>query len=257
MAETLLQKIQSAGKWILLAAAVPIVAGAGYLAWLDDKQVKKSLVQNAQDQILETGIKTAQWLNSFFNEHSITLKSLAEDPNIQERAKNKTQWKKGNEEFCELSNSYNKHNDNISSVYLLDSTGNILDREPFQEGRMGTSYASRPGVAHVINKQESYITEVFFTKSGNNAVSMLEPVFYDNEFVGILRFVVNLKSFNKEYFKQTKSVKKSKVWILDNKGKLAVHPQDHHIAENPLVTAKKEFKDHELISYMNLLSAPV
>lgn len=253
MAETLLEKIKSAGKWIALAAVVPIVAIAGYLAWLDNKQVKKSIIQDAQGQILETGVRTAQWVSGFFNTHSRTLESLAENPNIRERAKNKIQWKKGNEEFYELTSIFNIHKDHISSIYLLDNTGNMLDREPFKEGRIGTSYASRPGVARMLNKHESYVSEVFLTRSGNSAVSMVEPVFYDNEFVGMLIFIVDLKSFNKDFFKQSRSAKESKVWVLDHKGRLVVHPQYHHVAENPLVTSKKEFKDHELTSYTNLI----
>lgn len=253
MAETLLEKIKSAGKWIALAAAVPIVASAGYLAWLDNKQVKESIIQDAQAQILETGVKTAQWMENVFNEHSVTLESLAENPYIRERAKNKIQWKKANEEFCELANIFNKHKGVVNSVYMLSNTGIILDREPFKEERIGESYASRPGVKHVLDKHESYISDVFQSKSGDHSISIIEPIFYDNEFVGMLRFVVDLKLFDTKFFKHTPSEKESKIWVLDSKGRFVVHPRYHHVGENPLVTAKKEFKDHELKSYATLI----
>ena len=99
------------------------MASAGYLFWLDNQLVKESIIQDAQAQILETGVKTAQWMENFFNEHSVTLESLAENPHIRERAKNKILWAENTAEFCELTNIFNKHKGVFSSVYMLSNTG--------------------------------------------------------------------------------------------------------------------------------------
>ena len=76
----LLEKIKTAGNWIVLAATVSIFTGVGYLAWKNQKWFEYTVVANAQAQLLSTAKSTGYSLENFFKMQQGMLKSIATDP---------------------------------------------------------------------------------------------------------------------------------------------------------------------------------
>ena len=123
---------------------------------------------------------------------------------FQKRVHEKLRCNTPPDTFCHIRNLYEVHRSDVSALTLLDVDGIMLHREPFIEGRPGMDHSDKPGVAHVSKEHKPYISEVFYNNLGNLAISILEPIFFEGEFAGSARWMIEVDTLSKRFVETIK-----------------------------------------------------
>jgi len=105
--------------------------------------------------------------------------------------------------------------------------------------RLGTRN-DKPGVAHVLREHKPYVSEVFQNSLDEPAISISEPVFAKEEFIGIVRWMVTIDTIAKRFIQPVKVGKKGIVWLMDEQGRLLVHPDSSQTLVDLLLLKKKQ-----------------
>jgi len=82
----------------------------------------------------------------------------------------------------------------VNSLYRVDATGIVQCRIPWKDKKAGTDYSNKPGISKVIKDHKPYISPIFTSNSGIESISVCQPVFENEQFIGILRAVIHLST---------------------------------------------------------------
>jgi len=233
-------------KPVMIAIVGIVVAGAiSYAAWAYHKDFRNKDIALAQYQMMATAKATAisiqesifdvQAVSYAIANDTLTQKGLSENiitPDIEQ----------------EIKETHIAHGKDVDTIYLLDSKGVILHRQPFWEdgkNKRGNSYADKPGVSHVLTKHEPYISKVFYTGSGKLTISVLSPVHYNNKFVGIVRSLINIRTISERFVKPIEVGQKGYAQLLNNRGILLWHPAPEHVGKNIIAIRKEKLPDFD------------
>ncbi|MBU4388646.1 MAG: PAS domain S-box protein [Proteobacteria bacterium] len=237
-----------------IKAAISTIAGIAiiiviiYMSYLSHKEFVKTFVSQTQNQLLSTLKVAAKGLDEFISYHQEALQILSNDPLIKERIYNKVQRKKDDhgEKFCQIENLYEAHKKHADALTIIDADGMMLDRDPFWEdnkNRIGCDYSDKPGIACVLIEHKPCVSEIFYNKLGNLALSISEPVFYKDEFAGIVRWMIETDTIAKRFIEPVKIGKNGFVWMFDNKNTVISHPRKDFTGITVLDVIKKMHKE--------------
>ncbi len=130
------------------------------------------------------------------------------------------------------------------SLYRIDKDGMVLARTPFEEGEIGDDYSHKPGVRYVMENKKPYVTEIFTTNSGEQAISVCHPVFDGEEFSGAVCTVVHTETLG-GLISHTKVGEKGYAWLVDDRGVMLAHPSPDHEGKDVMALRKEAFPDHD------------
>ncbi len=116
---------------------------------------------------------------------------------------------------------------NIDSLYRLDNNGTVQIRRPWRQGKTGNDYSHKPDVKMILEDHRPYVTGLFETDSGVNCISVCVPVFEEEQFIGILRAVMNLDVIG-TCLKDSDIGSNGYAWIMDDKGTVISHPETRY-----------------------------
>ncbi|MDT8300720.1 MAG: ATP-binding protein [Sedimentisphaerales bacterium] len=140
----------------------------------------------------------------------------------------------------------------VNSLYRIDASGIVQCRIPWKEKKAGTDYSNKPGISKVMKDHKPCISPIFTSNSGFESISVCQPVFESEQFVGILRAVIHLSTIRNRLNKSNQS-NGGYAWIVDNTGTIISHPASFYVGKN-LVSLHKEKvgieeeKESEIIS---------
>jgi len=186
-------------------------------------------------------------LEEFFRVHSEALTVISNNLLFQKDVYEKKGCDRSETIFCTIKNHYEAHKEDVDAISLLDADGIILHREPFIENRIGTDHSDKPGSAYVLREHKPHISEVFYNNLGNLAVSISEPIFYKNEFAGIVRWMIETDTISKRFVEPIKIGKKGFVWMFDNNNIVISHPKKELIGITVLDLVKKMHKKKDQV----------
>ncbi len=228
------------------AVAVIVAAGAiGYVAWTYHKAFTDKEIAMAQHHMMMTAKATVRSIEEYITECQEDIQTLARNTLIQ---KGLSEGKITPAMEQEVKEVYNAHKKDVDGIYVINPEGVILYRAPFWEDgvdRRGMNYADRQGVAYVLKYDEPYISEVIKTGLGKPAISLSVPVHYMDEFVGIVRWMITIKTIEDHFIRPIKVAVKGYVQLLDNKRSLIVHPKPDHVGKNIMTPRKEIFPEHD------------
>ncbi len=234
----------------VMAAVMLIV----YFAYLQNRDFRDIIVSQAQSQLLTTAKSTALTLEEFVSEHMNVLNSLSTNNILKELFKHNNL--QDNMHLAHIVNTtYMMHMHDIDALYILDDSGNILLRYPARN-RYGTTFnnlADKPGVAYVLKERKAYVTKPFHTTSGKFAISLLQPVYSKDEFVGILRLLVKVKTLSERFVKPVKAGVNGYAQLLDSSGILLAHQNQTYIEKHIIKTRKQLYPDHDWSELENIV----
>ena len=243
MAETLLKKIQRAGKWIVLIGIIPPIALVSYFTWENHKKLEVDIISMEERNLLLITESLSTSLEEYFKERLKNVKTQANDTLMQKGLFVGDITPELKEEVHETFEAYH---DSINAIYLLNKKGEILYREPESHTvKIGKSYAHKQGVSFVLKHHKPYISEIFHTDSGKFAISVLSPVNYKDNFAGIVRWLIKMDTLSKKYIESINEQKNCFVQILHEKGKVLNYPYPEYIGEDLLTVKKKRFPNHD------------
>jgi len=232
---------------ITAIAAVAIFISIIYVAYLSNKGFEKTVVSQTQHELLTIAKAVATSIEEFFRGHSEALTVVSNNPLFQKEVYEKKRCDEPEITFCTIKNHYEAYKKNINAITLLDANGIMLHREPYIKDRVGMDLTDKPGVAYVIREHKPHVSEVFYNNLGNLAISISEPIFYKDEFAGIVRWMIEINTIAKRFVEPLKIGKNGFAWIFDNKNTVISHPRKDFIGMSVLDLVRKLHKKKHLV----------
>jgi PAS domain S-box-containing protein len=217
-----------------------ITAATVWLASISVDNFEKTVVDQTRQNLLVIAKTNANRLSDRINDVKSELKLLAANPAIQERFVRQIRQSEIPElEYDPVSDYFEYMSYLTGSLYYLDHEGIVLGRYPYQENKEGTNYSGKPGVNFVLRKRQSYVSEVFVTGSGRQAISVCVPVFDSDQFAGLFRALIYIDSIN-EIVKDIKPSESGYRGILDDTGNILYHHDREMIGRDLLALSKQK-----------------
>jgi len=238
-------KIPSMKMTINAIAIVASIIVIIYLAYLSNRGFREAVISQTQQEMLTIAEATATGLKEFITEHSRALRVVSMNPLFQERVHERFKCDTPTNTFCYIKNLYEVHIDDVSALTLLDVDGVMLHREPFIADRPGMDHSNKPGVAYILREHKPYVSEVFYNNLGNLAISILEPIFYRDEFAGSARWMIEIDTLSKRFIETIKVGKEGFAWMFDNKNIILSYPRKDCIGMSVLDVIRKMHKERD------------
>ena len=225
-----------------MVAILLLLVVVGLLARKNTKAFENTVVSQAQERLLNIAQTGAQDVQANVLGWQHELKMLAENLRIQRAVIN-------NESAQDILETdgyspeialYKHFKGTINGLYRLDTRGIVQSRIPFADGREGADYSHKPGVKVVLKTHKPYISEPFLTTSGEDCFSVCYPVFEQEQFNGIVRVMVYLRSIN-NIIGNIKVGRKDYAQIIDDDGIMIAYPKPEHIGKDIIATRKEAF----------------
>ena len=142
----------------------------------------------------------------------------------------------------------------VNSLYRIDTRGFVQCRIPWKENKAGADYSNKPGISKIMKDHKPCISPIFTSNSGIESISVCQPVFEGEQFIGILRAVINLSTIRNR-INESNQGNGGYTWIVDNNGIIISHIDSSFIGQNLFSLQKdnaagEEVKEKEMISEM-------
>jgi hypothetical protein len=203
-----------------------LISLTGYLSYKNHQDYSNTIQHQWQDQLSTTVRLTKQNLQNFFDKFSENLIVVSKDPIIQSKSCNK-KIKVIDSNYCPLFNLYNVHKDFVNAIILLNTKSKILIRFPKSDGiieKDGNCCARNIDTAYVPKINSVYISNVFENKFNEPTITISCPVFYNDSFTGIVRWMFTPAKISNRFIDSINIGNKGFLWIIDNHGFIVSHP---------------------------------
>ncbi len=142
----------------------------------------------------------------------------------------------------------------VNSLYRVDASGIIQCMIPWKENKAGADYSNKPGISKVIKDHKPCISPIFTSNSGIESISVCQPVFEGEQFIGILRAVIHLSTIRNSLYGSNQG-NGGYTWIVDNNGIIISHIDSSFIGQNLFSLQKdnvggEEDRETEVLSEM-------
>ncbi len=231
---------------LAVAGALGIAIIASSLAWRSKKHFEDSIVASAQELLSNTAKAKAESIGTVISDIQANLGFVAGDPRVQDAAAKSKSYEDvmNTEGYSALEAAHKQLAGKIHGLYRMDTEGRIRSRIPWDATRLGNDYSGKPGIKTVMETHKPYVSDLFESNSGRRCFSVCQPIFKEQQFVGIIRAAVHLSTI-REMVKQIKVGKKGYVQIIDDKGNLLAHPADEQVGKNIISARKELFPDDD------------
>ncbi|HEW79347.1 MAG TPA: PAS domain S-box protein [Phycisphaerales bacterium] len=241
----------------VLAFAVVIVVVC-LLARSNTRHYEATIVNQAQQHILTIAKVQAKSVEDVVSGIQTELQILAKNPVIQQAIvdNNSTEnisAKGGYSLEDGVFERLSRLSIQVSGLYRLDAKGIIQSRIPFRKDRIGVDFSHKPGVKYVIENYRPYVSNVFGTYAGRKSVSVCQPVFRNNEFIGIVRVVIFLDTIQ-DLLSHIKAGQKGYAQIIDDEGIVVVHPEAGFVGKDMIATRKEILPDYDWSELENIIA---
>lgn len=228
---------------ITAIAAVAVLISIIYFAYLSNKNFEETVVLQTQRELLTVAKAITTSIEEFFIEYSNTLALVSSNPLLQKGAHEKHRCYKPTCKSCPILKLYEVYKNKTDALTFMDANGIILHRSPFIKNRIGMDHTDKPGIAYVIKEHKPHVSEVFYNNLGNLAISILQPIFYKDEFAGIVRWMVETDTIARHFIEPARGTKNSFAWMFDNNNIIISHPRKELVGMSVLDVIKKAHKE--------------
>ncbi len=243
---------------ILLIAVVIMFVAIAFLARENTRAFEKTIIAQTQEALLTIAESESQHILRRINEACDELRILAENPTVKNAIINGLADKQGPvvDGYSPEKLVYEHLKKDINSLYRLDNKGIVQSRFPWKKGKAGTDYSQKPGVKIVLKDHRSCISELFENDSGDMSFTICQPVFQDEQFVGIIRVLIKTEKIN-ACMEDSKVGNRGYAQIIDDDGIMISHPKSEHINKDVIKTRKEAFPDHDWSDMEEIVSRMV
>ncbi len=235
-------------KIAFVVAFATIIAAIYFFARNNTKRFEVVVVNQTQQHLLTIAKAQAQSIKDTIDDIRAELQMLAENPVVQQAiVDNKSTENSSDKGRCcsekVVFDRLSRRSVQVSGLYRLDAYGIIQHRMPFREDSVGADFSNKPGVKYVIKNHRPYISSVFKSYAGRKSVSVCQPVFSSQQFIGIVRVVIFLDTIQ-NLLSHIKVGQKGYAWIIDDDGIVVVHPKPEYVGKDAMAVRKKAFPDY-------------
>lgn len=225
------KRLFTSSKGIIGIISVCIIIGlcAIFFAIWNVHNYKQQQIKQYQNELSIQATIISNGINGIYKGHHKTLKILANEPDIIQALLNKKKHDFSND-FCSLDNIFTQNQPEISSVTIIDKRGFMFHRHPLINDSI-IDYSDKEDVAHILQEEKTHISNVFINSENKPSISISNPVFNKNNFIGIVRITVYLEII-KNLFLTPIEIENRTVAILNSRGDYIYHSDEHLLNKN-------------------------
>lgn len=177
-----------------------------------------------QNQLLTTTRISAMNIESFGKKFSENLLSVSNNPLIKSKTLSKG-FIEDDTNFCCVENLYNIHKEDINSILLLNHEGLIIKRYPFWKDSSQITSHCLWGISEERFSKEGEISvsKVYVNQAGKPAFSISCPIFYNNRFTGIVRWMIEMTKVSNKYIDTISVGTNGYMWLVDEEKVIRAH----------------------------------
>ena len=230
---------------IFITIIIFIVTVASYIAYVHNRNFKEQIVNQWKNQLLTTANISSLNIENFINKYSENLIYTSHNPSVKKILKQNDSIEA---KYCCLEKLYEIHKKDVDAILLLDSNCRIIKRFPYwQDGvnRIGQKCHVEfcKGIKFQANK--TYVSNVFSSKLNKKAISIYCSVYFKNDFIGLIRWMINVKTITDKFIKPVKLSKEGYMWCIDNSNTIISHPDENIIGQKLDDVLKNKIDDFE------------
>lgn len=214
------------------AAGLMIIITVACLAYLSQKSIKDAMVSRTQQQLLTIAKTTARSVEDFLTMHSEPLQTIASEALADDRIYPGDAAYLARGTCAHLEIFFKVHHKDLDAIRLFDSSGTLLCRhEPGGEinSLSAGNVDKEPGVAHVLRTKEAYIAKAYYDEPDGLAITVSEPVFQENEFIGIVERVIGMHTLSERFVQPVQLQGGGYAWMFDDNDIVLSHPQKEFV----------------------------
>ncbi|MDY6836387.1 MAG: ATP-binding protein [Thermodesulfobacteriota bacterium] len=215
-----------------IVIGVVVIAVVLGLAYVSQREFRDTMVYQTEQQLLTIAKATARSVEGFVTLHSEALQTMAQETLLQAEKGTATSRDLADLGYSRLELFYEVHKNDVDAICLFDARGVMLHRSPPWQGNGSEgrkNLAERPSVAYVLKKHKPYVGDVFLNQAGTLTISLLEPVFYENHFRGIIERRITLDAISERFIQPVKLGGRGCAWMFDYKDVILSHPEKRFI----------------------------
>jgi len=225
---------------IILAFAVLVLGLAG-LAQKSRRDFETSIITEVQTHLSSIASVQAVHIERLITDALAELKLLAQNPQVIEGFA--SDWTDAEGPvvggYYPDEIMFGHLRGTVNSLYRVDTEGIIQSRVPWRKGKAGADYSQKPGVKAVLQEHRPYIGGMFLASSGHKCISVCQPVFKAEQFIGILRAVIYLETLA-DCLEDGVMDGEDFAWIVDDEGIIVIHPDPSLMGRSLLSLAEEQ-----------------
>lgn len=236
-------------KYILIRFSIVILLCFIFiLIWSNYKIFRDSIIYNEQQNLLTISEMTARSLETYMNEQRLNIEIIAQNYAFQEKVDALIKSKDSNFRTDILDIYYKTQQESVQSVEILDKHGVILEKKPTMIGdkeSVGLNISNYIGIREVIKGHKIAVGNTEFDKNIGPTICLLQPIFYNNEFEGIIRSKISINTLYKKIVQPIKVGDKGYASVKDKNGILLMHPDKAGIGKNVMDAREDQFPGYD------------
>ncbi len=228
---------------IFITIIIFIVTVASYIAYVHNRNFKEQLVNQWKNQLLTTANISSLNIENFINKYSENLIYTSHNPSVK---KILLQNDSIEIKYCCLEKLYEIHKKDVDAILLLDSNCCIIKRFPFwQDGvnRIGQKCHVEFCKENKFQANKTYVSNVFSSKLNEKAITIYCPVYFHKDLIGLIRWMINVKTISDKFIKPVKLSKEGYMWCIDNSNTIISHPDENIIGQRVDDVLKNKIND--------------
>lgn len=181
--------------WIYPVLVIALI-GVCYQAWLNHADFEKTMIGEAQAQLLIIAKSEAQSIEKYIGNINQELEILSSEFAVHQMLTGRygrDEWKKYRQY---LEGSYKDVEELVDSLYMVNANGTVVDVDPLNEDVIGRDFSGEPALKRTMQEGRPYTSSVFRLASGELAIADLYPVVEEGKVIGLLRADILVSRIN-------------------------------------------------------------
>lgn len=241
---------------IIKISIVTLLCFIFILIWSNYIIFRDSIIYNEQQNLLTISEMTARSLETYMGEQRLNIEIIAQNYVFQ--AKVDALIKNKNSDFSTdiLDIYYKTQQESVQSVEILNKQGVILEKKPItinDKESVGKNISNYAGIRDIIKEQKITVGKIEFDKNIGPTICLLQPIFYNNEFEGIIRSKISLNTLYKKIVQPIKVGDKGYASVKDKNGILLMHPDSEGIGKNVMEARAGQFPGYDWSELDNIV----
>lgn len=151
---------------------------------------------------------------------------------------------------------YQAKQDSVQGIYEVSKAGEIVYMYPMVAGKKAGEVRDmlHEDIQKVLKEKKSFISRAKMDQPGHFVVNVLEPVFLDGEFEGMLISSLDLNEVYESLLKPVKVGQKGYIMVKDQNGIILMHPAKGQVGIDVIETRKELYPNFDFKDLENLIN---
>ncbi|WHH60857.1 ATP-binding protein [Petroclostridium sp. X23] len=229
----------------IIVLIIALFSRIGYKNYVD---YRDEVIAQQMKHLLTIVRSISTSLEMFIGERSNDLKIIANNPKLQEKLATHNNYHYLSSDFDELDALYKVQSGIMNAVYVYNASGIVIYRESAEnEGaRVREDNVSTPDVVTVLATHKPYISKAYKNGIGKFIIDIMEPVFYQHQFVGVIVASIDLEYMYAQLVEPVKAGEHGYALVKDNQGVILMHPVKEQIGAQVIETREEMYSSVDL-----------